>query len=961
MTLSSRSRRDYLVFTALFCVVGLLVFSTYLYVGKSFIWSTGVDGINQHYPALMYEGMWLRDIAKSFLAGHPEVKLWDYHIGYGSDVLTTMSYYAFGDPLNLLSAVVPTRYTELLYNALAVARLWLAGLAFVLFCHKMEFSGTKVVAGALAYAFSGYATYVITRHPFFCNPLIYLPLLLTGVERVYRDHRPALYMVAIFLAALSNYYFFYMLALCVAIYAVCRFFTLPHKNVVVDFVVTGVSFVVLSLVGVACAAFLLLPTLSLLLSNNRAHATLLYESFYDIKYYQRFIPSFFSVTILDRWKLLGFAGPVLLGVTCLLADRRRHPFLLVAFLLMVAMLLVPAVGSVFNGLSYVTNRWTFIVTLFVCMMLVLEWDTLVEDPAAQAPGMVVVAVCVVLSFGLSVNYGNGRGAFLSLSLYLVSLLLLVALPRLSDVRLVATPRARGLLLTALIAVGLYANAYCLYSPRGESNIDEEIDAGTALQAVTETASRIVRDVADEAGTEGLVRVDMDSYWENNPVSGAGHPTRNTSIFAGVSSTQYYWSVVNAGTSQYMLDLQMPSILSQKVLDLDSRIMPITLAAVNYEVVKKSMVPYGYEPIAEGSRIFTSPLSLPVGYTYDAVLPASSLDDSDATVKQEAMMQAAVVSDDDFSQLKGKLAVAEPDYQAQTCPVEVSLVGDIARIDDTHYLARKGACLEFRFEGVEKCETYLKIEGLQAEPRSDYQLYHDSGEPLSPEQFDALPLMEQRALRWTDATTNHWTNNEYEFTVYMDGGKTKTLTWHSPYAQWSDNANDFVVNLGYHDEAQTVCAIGFPRTGLYTIEDIKIVCQPMDGFAEHVEALRQDVLEDTWYGTNSFGGTITLEEPKLLCLAMPNEKGWTATVDGQKASIVTVNTMFMGLMLEPGTHEVRLSYCTNLLPQGLLISLGGFALLVAIALLSHRVGGTSPDEGERRHHDETDGPNAAKVS
>ena len=89
-----------------------------------------------------------------------------------------------GDPLNLLSVAVPTRYMAYFYSFLVVLRLYLAGLAFSGYCFYMgRKKNLAVLTGALCYVFCGYALFGAIRHPFFLNPMIYFPLILTGVEK----------------------------------------------------------------------------------------------------------------------------------------------------------------------------------------------------------------------------------------------------------------------------------------------------------------------------------------------------------------------------------------------------------------------------------------------------------------------------------------------------------------------------------------------------------------------------------------------------------------------------------------------------------------------------------------------------------------------------------------------------------------------------------------------------------
>ena len=122
--------------------------------------------IKQHYPALVYYGRWLREAARCLVSGAP-IPTWDMSIGYGNDIVTTLSYYVMGDPLNLLAAFVPSQYGEQLLEFLMLLRVYLAGLAFMPFSlhHKNSRFGTLL--GAVAYAFSAWTLQTALTEPFF--------------------------------------------------------------------------------------------------------------------------------------------------------------------------------------------------------------------------------------------------------------------------------------------------------------------------------------------------------------------------------------------------------------------------------------------------------------------------------------------------------------------------------------------------------------------------------------------------------------------------------------------------------------------------------------------------------------------------------------------------------------------------------------------------------------------------
>ena len=119
----------YLLYTLAFFAVALALYLKFFANGKSLVWSH--DGVPQHLNSLAYYGKYLRKVLHTlFIEYKLSLPLWDMHIGYGSDILTTLHYYVIGDPLTLLSVFVPASKTEALYAFLIFLRIYLAGIAF---------------------------------------------------------------------------------------------------------------------------------------------------------------------------------------------------------------------------------------------------------------------------------------------------------------------------------------------------------------------------------------------------------------------------------------------------------------------------------------------------------------------------------------------------------------------------------------------------------------------------------------------------------------------------------------------------------------------------------------------------------------------------------------------------------------------------------------------------------------
>ena len=172
------------VYSALFVLLCLAVYSSFIIFGKSFVYMG--DGLTQHFSSLTYIGVWGREVIRNFLKGNFTVPVWNFSIGYGADAITTFHYYGLGDPLSLLSILVPAKFTEYLYGFIIILRLYLSGIGFIFYCKKMKQDLRISVIGALIYVFCGYSLCAGIRHPFFLTPMIYFPLVLIGCEKIFK-------------------------------------------------------------------------------------------------------------------------------------------------------------------------------------------------------------------------------------------------------------------------------------------------------------------------------------------------------------------------------------------------------------------------------------------------------------------------------------------------------------------------------------------------------------------------------------------------------------------------------------------------------------------------------------------------------------------------------------------------------------------------------------------------------
>ena len=220
----TKKRYLFLTYTILFAILCMIVFYPFFTNHLSLIWGrSGEDGTSQHLASLLYYGDYIRTFFSNLIHGNFQFPMWNNSIGFGSDILTTLNYYAIGDPLNIVYVFANKANASYLYTFMTLFRAYLVGISFIIFGCYFKKNPYGILIGGFTYIFSGVFLNYAIRHPFFLNPMIYLPLLIIGVEKIYRKEKPYLFTIMVAISAMSNFYFFYMLTAVAVIYALIRF------------------------------------------------------------------------------------------------------------------------------------------------------------------------------------------------------------------------------------------------------------------------------------------------------------------------------------------------------------------------------------------------------------------------------------------------------------------------------------------------------------------------------------------------------------------------------------------------------------------------------------------------------------------------------------------------------------------------------------------------------------------
>lgn len=761
-----RGWRYLICYSGCFLVIALLIYSVFYWNGKTFVWTS--DGIPQHFNALVYYRSWLREILRNLFVEHRlEIPMWNMDIGYGADIITTMHYYVLGDPLALLSVLVPKEtWMDEFYSLLILLRIYLAGLTFSYYCFYRGNEKFPTLMGALLYAFSFWTIQGAVRHPYFMNPLIYFPLILVGVEKIFERKRARLYILMLAVSVISNFYFGYMICFMVLGYCVARYLMIHGSIRVRELALWVGRFLGYTGIALLLSAVILVPVVLCLFSAGRFQSGRAIPLLYPSSYYGWLIPAVLTGSA-GYWNCMGYTAFGVTAIFVLFLQKKRRTVYKICLLLMLGCMLLPYAGHVLNGFSYETNRFVWAGAMLVSYLVVKIWPEIGTLTTKQKKGF-AAAVIVYTAVCLFVEKSRMEMALAALVTLLV--LACVVICRESLIR---TEKVfRGIMLAGLMGC-LVLQGFYQYSPEEENYLATFSGNNEPLASLT-----------DWSATSAAAGIEDDSVWRYDQYG----TTRwyNESLQLGVHGVSSYWSLSESSYGQFQREMYLNQDLDYRYTSLDGRSFLDALASVKYFGVAsgaEAYLPYGYrnnvvtrwtgqdaekagQAEAQGGNtagldaakisVYENDCWLPLGYTYDRWISREEYEELTVTEKQQALLQGIVLED-------SGLEAAEPVYSDETVECIETLGDGIEKTEDGILVRKARASITLNFSGLPESETYFIMEGL------DFQGIRPS-EQYTVEEWNALSVYEKNQVKLED---RDWTKPEATTIQVSCGNVVKT--------------------------------------------------------------------------------------------------------------------------------------------------------------------------------------------
>ncbi|SKA66419.1 membrane protein YfhO [Eubacterium uniforme] len=141
--------------------------------------------------------------------------------------------------------------------------------------------------------------------------------------------------------------------------------------------------------------------------------------------------------------------------------------------------------------------------------------------------------------------------------------------------------------------------------------------------------------------------------------------------------------------------------------------------------------------------------------------------------------------------------------------------------------------------------------------------------------------------------------------------------------WFIQREKLYINAGYYDKISELTII-FEES--YD-KGVELYAVDVSNYKSYLKELSEKHLDNVKYRVNMIEGSVSLNEDRTMCIAVPNLKGWKAYVDEKEVDIYTVNYMFIGIDIPKGNHVIKIKYKTPLFDECCFLS--GITMLVLI--------------------------------
>lgn len=884
--------KNIVVYSCMFLFLSFIIIFIMSIEGVSFVYNG--DAFVQHFPSQIYIGEYLSRLGEFFKSGFER---FNFNIGLGQDVLSTYHYYGLTDPLSAIFLIKSINAIDM-YTLKIFLRIYLAGISFIIMCEyfKADKKSINSALGAIIYAFSNYALTPGMMHPFFINAMIFLPIMIIGVNRLVYKNKILLFVVIFSLSLIVNVYLSIILSITAFVYAlVCiidlfkkkgfscamKYFTNGIFSYLIAFFISGIiSFpVIYSIITNSIRNIENKVELPFIMSKNEL---ILY--FYGL----------FKTPNSNNFALVGISIIVLFTIIDLFINKENWKLKIISILTLL-LIISPKIHKVFGGFLYDNYRWYFIVVLLLSYIFVMRIDSMIESKKYKKIALCIISIFIISAYAYKtfLRYLNNENlqAIKSKTILIddmlpiiLSITIIIAILFIKNVKYKKTVIFSVVLFSISINMLVYAKQNVYSNVFVKRNIlNEKLVKYNKYEDLL-------------TSKDDFFRVDNPNTAENN----------YSDIFK-YNSIPINYSIENKNFSKFNLEyINTGAIPITVVRGFDSRSILNGIVSTKY-FLGKSKMPYGYEKKYDG--LYENKYFLPFGYTYDKYVRSNEISNLDVLKKQEILLNACIVDGEkNYSLDTDKIELLSDDFFRKSNLLSTTL--DFKPYKNITIDGKKAISELDKNKTIENNKDDIVIFEYDAKYSGELYLRIDNQDV-----FKNNPII--------------YLKNNDEVAVY---------DFISKNSNWYAGEKEKLINVGYINTGKNKLEITIPNKGSFDLSKITLDLVNLDNYKNKIDNLKNEHLENVVFNKNGFKGSIRNEKNKLLFVSIPYGEGWSAFIDGKESKIIKANTGFMAVELSKGNHDVEFIYKRPLQNVGFISSILGILILIVFIVLKRRYGG-----------------------
>ncbi len=635
---------------------------------------------------------------------------WDWQTDLGSNFIGSYTFYLLGSPFFWLTLPFPNSFVPYLMGPLLILKFGCASLTGYIFIRRFTSRPESAMAGGLMYAFSGFSVYNIFFNHFH-EAIIVFPLLLWAIEKFMAERARGYVIFAVFLSALTNYFFFFGMVVFVVIYWLVRTLSQSFRINIKEFLLLALECVL----GLLLSAVILLPTVLEVLQNDRLSSVMsgwgavlygkeqIFLNVIECFFFPPDLPArpVFFPNADVKWSSLGGWLPLfgMTGVIAWLQSNKKGSWLRRVLGISIFMALVPGLNAVFSMLNTAYYaRWYFMPILLMCLCTAIAFeDSEVNWSSAWRWSFgITVAFIAVIGFlptvenGIITKWGLYTDAATNPIKYIWQ-----SIKRAIDGITVVEGGTYDLRFWVTAAIAFFSclavRALIPLIKERKTAVFKPIIALICVISVLYSAFFIscgqshsyeMDSVMTDALIEGKVSIADEKEFSRVDVYDG---VDNTGLYLGLSSINYFHSIVPSGVVDFYEYIGIPrsvatrpeanyhslrSLLSVKYM-LDPEIdNSKEFSDSNGETVIPGFAYYSTE---SGYDIYLNENYIPMGFTYDYYIDKETMSQYTESRRVDLMLKALYIEDKDINELSKYLTDVTYEYRLGKTPVGTTTV------------------------------------------------------------------------------------------------------------------------------------------------------------------------------------------------------------------------------------------------------------------------------------------------